>query len=296
MNAARDDRIARLMACPVCRVPLVIQRDDARCPGCSRVFPRRGTSWHLLRDEIDTPLPRHESAFFGTWQRLRQTPAGRLYSSLYVHPSRFIGDLQAGGTTNYHRRLGRFLDGLAPDAVVVDVGSGARRLRSHVITLDLQPGPLVDLVADAHRLPLITEGVDAIVVQQVLEHVKDPTEVVAEVFRVLRPGGRVYAEVPFLYPVHDAYDFRRWTVTGLQLLFEGFRPRETGVAIGPGSALSAILRRAAVSPLRHRTVEAAVDLLLGWLLAPLKFLDEIAARWPGADLVAGAVFYEGQKP
>jgi 2-polyprenyl-3-methyl-5-hydroxy-6-metoxy-1,4-benzoquinol methylase len=39
---------------------------------------------------------------------------------------------------------------------------------------------------------------DAVVVQAVLEHVLQPDVVVAEIHRVLRPDGLVYAETPFM--------------------------------------------------------------------------------------------------
>ncbi|KOR29987.1 hypothetical protein TI04_07295, partial [Achromatium sp. WMS2] len=43
----------------------------------------------------------------------------------------------------------------------------------------------------------------------------------AEIHRVLKPGGRLYLSVPFFYPIHDApYDFLRFTIHGLHHLFQ----------------------------------------------------------------------------
>jgi hypothetical protein len=66
--------------------------------------------------------------------------------------------------------------------------------------------------------------------------------------------------------------------------------------MGPFSALSAIVRRTATAPLWSPYAEAAIDLGLGWLLAPLKYFDEIVARWPAATFVAGAVYVDMQRP
>jgi SAM-dependent methyltransferase len=48
------------------------------------------------------------------------------------------------------------------------------------------------MVADARRLPIANGCFDAVVCSNVLEHTPDPFEVVAEIERVLRPGGWTY--------------------------------------------------------------------------------------------------------
>ena len=51
----------------------------------------------------------------------------------------------------------------------------------------------------------------------VLEHIPQPGRSLAELNRVLKPGGSLTIQVPFLYPVHDApLDFHRWTRHGLE--------------------------------------------------------------------------------
>ena len=56
---------------------------------------------------------------------------------------------------------------------------------------------------------------------QVLEHVQNAEHAMAEIARVLRPGGRALITVPFLYPTHEMpYDFWRYTHLGLRSLVE----------------------------------------------------------------------------
>jgi len=84
--------------------------------------------------------------------------------------------------------------------------------RTDLLSFDVYASPHVQIVADAHDIPVTSQTFDAIVVQAVLEHVIDPVRVVTEIHRVLRPGGAVYSEVPFLQQVHEGrYDFMRFT-------------------------------------------------------------------------------------
>jgi ubiquinone/menaquinone biosynthesis C-methylase UbiE len=101
--------------------------------------------------------------------------------------------------------------GLAPDMVVADVGTGtgfmaaglARRVR-RVIGIDASPAMLdqarrnlagldnVELrVGDGLRLPLDDGTLDAIFANMYLHHIVEPPAAIAEMVRVLKPGGRL---------------------------------------------------------------------------------------------------------
>ena len=72
-----------------------------------------------------------------------------------------------------------------------------------------------DVFADGRRLPLGDSSVDGVLCLEVLEHVDGAEQVLAEIARVLVPGGVAMLSMPFLYPVHDApHDFQRWTAHG----------------------------------------------------------------------------------
>ena len=101
----------------------------------------------------------------------------------------------------------------------------------------------------------------------------EPAAVVAEIYRVLKPGGIVYAETPFMQQVHEgAWDFARFTELGHRWLWRQFDEIDRGVIGGPGLSLywsaryfcRAVLRRRRLADLMSVPffVLSAVDHLL----------------------------------
>ena len=77
------------------------------------------------------------------------------------------------------------------------------------------------LYGDAHFLPIQSSSVDSVALLDVLEHVNGPEKCMSEVQRVLKTGGKLCLQVPFIYPVHDApFDFHRWSYYGLEQLLK----------------------------------------------------------------------------
>lgn len=94
----------------------------------------------------------------------------------------------------------------------------------HLVLVDRAAGlPFLDARVDLDRgLPFRGASFDAVLLSDVLEHVPRPSDLLEELHRVLRPGGRLLLSVPFLYPVHEApYDFFRYTEFGLRALLAG---------------------------------------------------------------------------
>jgi SAM-dependent methyltransferase len=76
---------------------------------------------------------------------------------------------------------------------------------------------------DGRHIPFPDEAFDHVLCTEVLEHAAEPDALVAEIWRVLRPGGTLVATVPFSARVHHApHDFHRFTRYRLATLFAGF--------------------------------------------------------------------------
>ncbi len=227
-------------------------------------------------------------------------------AQLAPHPARFFRDQQwPSGIKNYHGSLHSFLQAIPPSALVLDLGSGNRKLRwldGEAVSFDIQWSSRVDVVGDAHRLPFKDACFDAIVLQQVLEHVKDPELVLREAGRAVKAGGLAWIETPFLYPVHDRNDFWRWTLQGLEMLCSKyFQKVEAGTIMGGASAVSATLRSyiAILVSRGNRYLYWFTWILVGWLTFWVKYLDELVGlhKRPIERLtwVAGGFYFKGRR-
>ncbi len=78
-----------------------------------------------------------------------------------------------------------------------------------------------DVLYDGERLPFDDGSFDTVVSFEVLEHSAAPHTLIAEMRRVLRPGGTLILSAPFSYRVHEApHDYFRYTAHGLTALVE----------------------------------------------------------------------------
>ena len=75
----------------------------------------------------------------------------------------------------------------------------------------------VDYFYDGKSLPFEDNSFDAVISFEVFEHIFNIDEVVKEINRVLKPGGKLLVSMPFAWNEHEEpYDFARYTSFGIK--------------------------------------------------------------------------------
>src|ERR1700730_3764704 len=135
--------------------------------------------------------------------------------------SRFIVDIVA---PHYEWAIRTYARGR-----LLDMGCGYvplyetyRDLVSENICIDWQNtphvNPYLDQIVDlTGALPFESDSFDTVLLTDVLEHIPEPMNLMCEIARILRPGGKLILGVPFLYWLHEIpHDYYRYTEFALR--------------------------------------------------------------------------------
>jgi predicted SAM-dependent methyltransferase len=135
-----------------------------------------------------------------------------------------------------------------PNKLYLDLGCGLRnRVHQNCLYLEVYPSLAADVIVEPTCVyPIESASLDGVGCFAVLEHTKQPWLVVQEIHRMIKPGGKVWIDWPFLQPVHG-YPSHYFNATreGLESIFTdaGFKVNtsETGDHEGPDHTISWIL-------------------------------------------------------
>jgi SAM-dependent methyltransferase len=78
-----------------------------------------------------------------------------------------------------------------------------------------------DIYWDGVQIPLPDKSQDWVIITEFLEHYFDTRHILNEIYRVLKPGGKIFFTVPSLYVLHEVpYDYHRFTYFSLEKYFQ----------------------------------------------------------------------------
>lgn len=187
--------------------------------------------------------------------------------------------------------------------LILDIGSSNRRLLKNVINVDMVESVNTDFVLDiCNGLPFENDAIDLVICTAVLEHVTEPIKVVSEIYRILKPGGLVWIDIPFLQPLHRVpTDYQRYTIDGIRFLLRNFDEIDAGNANDLGTSMSWLLdefRKVILPKTKSDYLKKIFDEDWDILKNNLDHMtwDTEINQLPEALNVTGAVFFYGKKP
>ena len=120
------------------------------------------------------------------------------------------------------------------NSLVLSVGAGgevngllvqyAKKTGFEYLSFDINPNRQPDLVGDICTYEFGNQNFDVVVLSEVLEHLHDPRLGLNNIYKILKPNGKLILSTPFILPIHDRpYDYFRFTRYGLALLLSQFK-------------------------------------------------------------------------
>jgi SAM-dependent methyltransferase len=175
---------------------------------------------------------------------------------------------------------------------------GAGRAVDGYVNLDLFAVRGVDVQADAERLPFPSAIFQRVECDAVLEHVRSPQNVMAEMIRVLVPGGYMHLVTPFCHPFHEyPKDYRRFSLDGLkELAGPDLEVVAEGWRTGPTATMLVFSIEYVKLWLPWRWWRAIAHGVLGWVLFPLRYLDLLFLNTPQAGRIGNHCYLWLRKP
>ncbi len=258
------------MTCPSCHRDLDLSPDSVKCRHCHTAFP------------IKNGIP-----FFAEFQEEMtadaEFQAAQMFNTSFVAKLTRLGKKIINSEYKPKDHVQEFINDIDHDAIIVELGSGNRRLRENVINVDLFPFPNVDVVANIESTPFRDSSVDFAILDTVLEHVPEPHRVVKEIHRILKPGGKIVCITPWIFPYHG-YPRNYFNISsdGLRFLFRDFSECTIEMNMGPSSALTNIISEYFAVALSGNR-KFLYSFFKGLFLLPVFFFKFIDTFWLSSD-------------
>lgn len=279
-----------IMLCPSCGSELrIIELDTLECTSCLKPVNRFKKAYIFLDSPISNSIGIQRIDLLD-----RIKSIGKNFPRIYS----FLINCMSPVFWN-KRSLHLFLKEKQSDNLkIINIGSGSSNLGVNVLNLDFSFFPNVDVLADMNCLPIRSEAIDRVISIAVLEHTPNPALSVAEMHRILKPGGQVFCFFPFVQGFHASpHDYSRFTSEGLKLLFSDFDIKAIE-DVGLTSSLLWIFQEWLSSLLSFGNQKAhyIIYILIISLTWPIKYLDLVLVRKKSINNIPSGYVITATKP
>jgi SAM-dependent methyltransferase len=281
------EKILKNLVCPKCHGEFRIENKKFSCLNCGKAYKIRNGKLYFLEAKTEI-LNQESNDFIINRLKILFKKYPRIFSFLYcVFGALFVG-----------KSAEEVIKNMGSEKIIINLGSGIKRINEKVINIDFYPFNNVGIVADITKLPFKDNSVDVIICESVLEHVKNPWAIVQEIKRVLKLGGLVYISVPFIASFHSSpNDYYRWSKQGLRELLKKFKEEEIGIRSGPTSSLFYVISEWLATFLSFGSQKIHQILLILFIIifTPIKILDYLIYKFKSSENIAYAFYYIGRK-
>jgi len=183
-----------------------------------------------------------------------------------------------------------------PDtSFILNIGSGNKKIAQNIRNLDIFEGQNIDYVGTAEKIPIENDTVDLIITQEAFEHIQNPRKAILECNRILKRGGIIYFQVPFIIGYHPGpTDFIRFTREGVIEFLEssGFMIKKIDISVGGATGFYRICVEffAILTSGPIKILYIPSKALFSFILYPLKFLDFWFNISQQRDRISGGYF------
>ena len=297
------EQFLHLLACPECHAPLKRQDQQLTCSSCNRYYAIQNGIPVLFHHDSSAVRESGEAYYIqedtsAMMQRVKRSPILKkvksFFSDVPIYKHSITGSREAWEERCLHQcGIGR----LDEKDFILNLGSGVQVIqqKAQFIEFDIAPHQNVHVVGDGHYLPFQDSSLSGVCILSVLEHVPQPWKIAEEIYRVLKPGGFVFAYTPFIFPYHGApHDYFRYTNNGLRAIFRAFQEIACFTDQCPTRAMIIATAEYWAHFSNHRVVSSLLRTASAWLLSPFMFVDYYLRKKNNPTIVTGFT-YLGKK-
>jgi ubiquinone/menaquinone biosynthesis C-methylase UbiE len=282
-----SSKILNNLICIKCGGKLESKDDKFVCAVCKEEYPIIHDKLQATSNPIDGFGAVKKDFIFNNLKGFfKKYP--KIYHIIYL----FFGACFVGKSSK------KLIKDIDSEKIILNLGSGTKKIRKDVINIDFYPFINVDIVADIHNLPIKDNSADVIINEAVLEHDKNPQSMILEMYRILKPDGLIYVTVPFIASFHSSpNDYYRWTKEGLREALNIFQELKIGIICGPTSAMLSIFNEwlATFFSFGFKYLHQFLLILFTVISSPLKLLDYLISKFPSAQNIAFGFYFIGKK-
>jgi len=281
------EKIFKNLICLDCHKQLNLSSKKLTCSNCGKIYQIIENKLYFLDKKIEILNQESSDAIVNKLKILfKKYPI--IFSFLYY----------AFGASFVGKSAKKAIENIESDKLIINLGSGIKKINDNVVNIDFYPFDNVDIVSDISDLPFNNNSVDVVINEFVLEHVKNPKKIVKEIYRVLKPNGLLYLAVPFVASFHSSpNDYYRWSKQGIRELLKDFKEEEIGIRCGPTSAMLYVVNEwiATFLSFGFQKLHQFLFIFLMIIASPIKIFDYLIYKFKSSENIAYGFYFIGRK-